>query len=74
MKDSVFKVILKYKNHPTIIQIRKTRENGIFYFKEVTIEEIENEINGFSSKKAPKYGDNSTRIIQEYADILGLFL
>ena len=43
MKDLVFKAILNYKNDPSILAIRDTRKNGIFCFKEVTIEEIEQE-------------------------------
>ena len=43
MKDLVFKAILNYKNDPSILAIRDTRKNGIFCFKEVTIEEIERE-------------------------------
>ena len=43
MKDLVLKAILNYKNDPSILAIRDTRKNGIFCFKEVTIEEIERE-------------------------------
>ena len=43
MKDLVFKAILNYKNDPSILAITDTRKNGIFCFKEVTIEEIEQE-------------------------------
>ena len=43
MKDLVFKAILNYRNDPSILAIRDTRKNGIFCFKEVTIEEIEQE-------------------------------
>ena len=43
MKDLVFKAILNYRNDPSILAIRDTRKNGIFCFKEVTIEEIERE-------------------------------
>ena len=39
MNNSVFKSMLKYKNHPSILNIKKIRENGIIYFKKVTIEE-----------------------------------
>ena len=52
MKFLIFKAILNYKNHPSIHQIRDTRENSIFCFKEVTIEELENEMHNLSSKEA----------------------
>ena len=44
MKDPVYKAILKYKNHPSILEIRDTRENSIFCFKEITIEGVEKKI------------------------------
>ena len=50
MNDAVFKVILKYKSHPSILAIRGTQENSIFCFKEVTIKEIEKEINKLGGK------------------------
>ena len=59
MKVLFFKTILKYKNHRSILQIRTTRKNGTFYFKEVTVEEREKNI-----------GDIPTRNIKENADIL----
>ena len=34
MKYPVFKAILKCKNHPSILQIRKVQGNSIFYFTE----------------------------------------
>ena len=44
MKDPVYKAILKYKNHPSILEIKDIRENSIFCFKEITIEGIEKKI------------------------------
>ena len=44
MKDPVYKAILKYKNHPSILEIKDMRENSIFCFKEITIEGIEKKI------------------------------
>ena len=74
MKDPAFKAILKYKNHPSIYAIRNTRKNSIFCFKEVTIEEIEKEINRLSSKKAYQNSDIPTRIVKENADFFADFL
>ena len=37
MKDPVFKDILKYKNHPSILAIKKYSKNKIFHFKGVKI-------------------------------------
>ena len=44
MKDPVYKAILKYKHHPSILEIKDIRENSIFCFKEITIEGIEKKI------------------------------
>ena len=49
IKNQVFKAILKYKNHPSILAIRDTQKKYLC-FKKVTIEEIEKEINTLSVK------------------------
>lgn len=49
--------------------IKKIREKGTLCFKEITIEEMENEIHNLSSKKASENTDIPTRIITENADI-----
>ena len=69
LKGPVFKAILKYKNHPSILGIRDTQKNSIFCFKEVIIEEIEKEISKLNSKKASQNSDIPTRIVKENADI-----
>ena len=74
MKDPVFMAILKYKNYPSILAVREIRKNSIFCFKEVTIEEIQKEINKFSSRKASQNRDIPTRIVKENADIFVGFL
>ena len=43
IKDPVFKAILKYKNHPSILAIQKYRKNKTFHFEEVNIGEVEKE-------------------------------
>ena len=50
MKDPVYKAILKYKNHPSILEIKDIRENSIFCFKEITIEGIEKKITWAAKK------------------------
>ena len=44
IKDLVFKAILKYKNHPSILTIQKYSKNKLFHFEEVKIGKIEKEI------------------------------
>ena len=74
MEDSVFKAILKYKNHSSILAIRDTRENSIFCFKEVNIEEVEKEINKLNSKNASQNSDIPKRIVKENPDTFSDFL
>ena len=38
IKDPVFKAILKYKNHPSILAIQEYSKNKTFDFEEVNIE------------------------------------
>ena len=52
IKDPVFKAILKYKNHPSILAIQKYSKNKIFHFEEVNIGEIEKEILKLDKTKA----------------------
>ena len=65
MKDPVFTAFLKYKNQASTLAVRDTQKNSIFFFKEVTIKEIRNEINKLSSKKASRTSDVPTRIVKE---------
>ena len=41
IKDPVFKAILKYKNHPSILAIQKYSKNKTFHFEVVNIEKVE---------------------------------
>ena len=69
MKNPVFKAFLKYKNYPSPLAIRETQNNCIFCFKEVTVKEIEKEINKLSSKKTSQNSDIPRRIVKENVDI-----
>ena len=63
IKDPVFKTILKYKNHLSILAIQKYSKKKIFHFEEVNIEEVEKEILKFDKTKASQKTDILTRII-----------
>ena len=54
IEDPVFKAIWKYKNHASILEIRKNSKNKIFDFEEVKIGEIKNEILKLDKTKAPQ--------------------
>ena len=46
IKDPVFKAILKYKNHPSILAIQEYSKNKTFDFEEVNIEKSKKKILG----------------------------
>ena len=52
IKDPVFKTILEYKNHPSILPIQKYRKKKTFRFEELTFGEVETEILKLDKTKA----------------------
>ena len=70
----VFKAILNYKSHPSILAIKKYSKNKIFHFEEVNIGKIEKKILKFEKNKAPQKTDIPTRIIKENIDVTAEFL
>ena len=73
IKDPVFKAILKYKNHPSILAIQKYSKNKTFHFKEVNFGEVEKEILKLDKTKASQKTDIPTRIIKEILIYLRTF-
>ena len=66
----VFKAILKYKNHPSIIAIINERRNGLgFYFGEVSVDDICKELKRLNPGKAAQNTDIPIKILKENADI-----
>ena len=74
VKDPVFRAILKYKNHPSIIAIKEKSKNEKFSFHEVKNEKIEREIMRLNKNKASQKSDNPIRIIKDNVDIFANFL
>ena len=70
IKDPVFKAILKYKNHPSILAIQKYSKNKTFHFKEVNIGEVEKEILKLDKTKASQKTDIIKENINIFADFL----
>ena len=70
VENRTIRVILKYRNHPSILAIRERKKAQInFCFKEVSIEEIQKEILNLNNKKASQNSDIPTKIIKENSDI-----
>ena len=74
IKDPVFKAILKYKNHPSILAIQKYSKNKTFHFEEVNIGEVEKAILKLDKTEATQKPDILTRIIKENIEIFSDFL
>ena len=74
IKDPVFRAILKYKNHPSIIAINEKSKNAKFSFHEVNNEKIAKEIRRLNKNKASQKSDIPIRIMKENANIFAEFL
>ena len=72
VENRTIRVILKYRNHPSILAIREQKKAQInFCFKEVSIEETQKEVLNLNNKKASQNSDIPTKIIKENSDIFG---
>ena len=54
----IFKAILKYKNHPSIISIKNARNGPGFYFCEVSANDVFKEIKRLKIKSKESYTDH----------------
>ena len=71
----VFKAILKYKNHPSIIAIKNARRNGLgFYFSGVIVDDICKELKRLNPRKAAQNTDIPIKILKENADIFSSYI
>ena len=63
--DPVLKTIKKYKNHPSILQIKSSfKYPKVFSFKYFHVEDIKSEMNNINSKKATPKGDIPVKILK----------
>ena len=71
----VFKAILKYKNHPSIIAIKNARRKGLgFYFSEVSVDDICKELKRLNSRKAAQNTDIPIKILKANANIFSSYI
>ena len=69
--DPVLKAIKKYKNHPSILQIKSSfKYPKVFSFKYFNVEDVKREIINISSKKATPKGDIPVKILKWNSDII----
>lgn len=69
--DSIDDIIIKYKDHPSIIKINNNVSTvSKFSFFEVHEHEIENEINSLKTRKSPGYDNIPPKILKDTVGIL----
>ena len=75
INDPLLKAIVRYRNHPSIVAIKKfCNSKSHFSFKNVQKEEILKELNNLNINKATQNTDIPTKIIKENSDIFGDFI
>ena len=79
VSDPIIKLILKYRNHPSILTIGEVCKNKLnkqpfFSFSKVTKNEIVKELLNLDTSKASQDSDIPTKILIENSDIFAEFL
>ena len=70
----IFKAILKYKNHPSIIAIKRARNGTGFYFFGVSANDAFKEIKRLKAGKATQITDIPVKTLKENADIFSAYI
>ena len=72
IKDPLLKGIVRYRNHPSTVAIKKfCNSKSHFSFKNVRKEKIPKKLHKLRINKATQNNDISTKIIKENSDIFG---
>ena len=79
VSDPIIRLILKYRNHPSILTIgeackNKLNKQPLFSFSKVTKNEIVKELLSLDTSKASQYSNIATKILIENSDIVAEFL
>ena len=72
--DPVSRVIKKYSPHPSILSLKERMNKNMSSFRNVTYEEIQNEINSLDTSKSTQSEDIPFKIIKDNADIFANFI
>ena len=70
----IFKAILKYKIHLSIIAIKNARNGPSFYFCRVNVNDVRKEINRLKARKAIQVTDIPVKILKENADLFSEYI
>ena len=69
--DPILKAFKKYKNHPSILQIKSSfKYPKVFSFKYFNVEDVKRELNTISNKKSTPKGDIPIKILRWNSDII----
>ena len=72
--DAVLKANKKYSAHPRILSIKERMNNDVLSFRNVTHEEVLNEINNLGTLKASHSKDIPFVIIKGNTDVITIFI
>ena len=71
---SIFRVILKYANHPSTITIKNLNNTLMFSFSNVSVPDVRKEIRKLDPRKAAQNTDIPIRILKQNFDIFGNYI
>ena len=75
VRDPTLKAILKYRKHPSTLEIkRKIKSGPVFTFNHITKEDVIKEMKNLDASKASEEDDIPTKIIKENSDIFSSFI
>ena len=70
----IFRAILKYRNHPSIVAIKNLNKGSRFDSCRVGDQDVIKEIKKLSTRKAIQYTDLPIKILKENSDIFGNYI
>ena len=69
VNEPIDNIIVKFSNHPSIININNNIEKSSFCFTEILVKDVDTIINDLDSKKACKSNSIPVKLLKEYSSI-----
>ena len=70
----IFRAILNYANHPSIIAIKNLNNTSMFSFSNVSVADVKKQIRILDPRKAAQNTEIPVRILKQNSDIFGNYL
>ena len=70
----IFRVILKYANHPSLIAIKDLSNTSMFSFSNASVADLKKEIRKLAPRKATQNTNIPVRILKQNSDIFGNYI